>query len=785
MASPAAAQSAPADRSSETLEQIDVTAPKRKPPKRRAPSGVTPTPVAAPAVEPAPLPPPRGPISTSDVGLGANTTPLNTNVVTESASRLGLTSRETPATVEVLDQQTLRDRGLTTTTDAVKATAGVTAGDAPASTANFSMRGFSESEINTLYNGIKVGPSAIASRVMDTGNLQQIEFLKGPASLLSGEGATGGAVNYVTKRPHTGPIANEAFVSYDSIHGVRGGAGSGGSTLIKGLDYRFDFVGNQGLSFIDDTYSKLLNISGQLDYRIRNDFKIWGAVERKEDKDRYYWGTPLVPSNAPGIVPTSGIVSGLWTQYYPNGHVGALNPVTVDARTLNTTYNVLDNRSGAKELWLRGGFDWDITSDVKLKSQVYRYTAQRHWFNNEVNAYNDDPTSANFGQVYRERLSVDHEQHLTGNITDLIWNANVAGIENRFAATFAASSLQFNVVQDDAFTSDFVNLVNPDRGLYGFQQTKDFFTHLNDTSISFEDRLKLTRQFALIGGIRFERITLSRDAYDVDGVQRTADGYPFVKSWHPTTGRGGYTFEPVPGLIFYSQYATGADPAIANIFTIRPTQPLLLTTSRTYETGMKSLFWDKRAEVTFSAYDIEKRNVYATKGGQQVEIAGKVHSKGIEAAAAVNPFANLKLWGNVAFVEARYKDFSFVDDNGVQVSYTGMTPSNVPAFVGNAGASYRFNTPWPIEIGSSLRRVSHRYNFDDNLVRMDAYTIADAYLFVDIPKAVFSAVDQTRLSFRVRNLTDKQYAAWGDPGYPDQIILGAPRSYEVAASFKW
>ena len=118
-------------------------------------------------------------------------------------------------------------------------------------------------------------------------------------------------------------------------------------------------------------------------------------------------------------------------------------------------------------------------------------------------------------------------------------------------------------------------------------------------------------------------------------------------------------------------------------------------------------------------------------------------------------------------------------------SYSGMTPPNVPAFVGNAGASYRFNTPWPVEIGASLRHVSHRYNFDDNLVRMNAYTIADAYLFVDIPKAVFSAVDQTRLSFRVRNLTNKQYAAWGDPGYPDQIILGAPRSYEVAASFKW
>ena len=105
--------------------------------------------------------------------------------------------------------------------------------------------------------------------------------------------------------------------------------------------------GTQGNSFIDDTYSKLLNISGQLDYRVRSDFKVWGAIERKQDKDRFYCGTPLVPANFPGIVPTSGIVSGLWTNYYLNGHTGMLNPVTVDARTLRTSYNVLDNKSGA------------------------------------------------------------------------------------------------------------------------------------------------------------------------------------------------------------------------------------------------------------------------------------------------------------------------------------------------------------------------------------------------------------------------------------------------------
>ena len=147
-------------------------------------------------------------------------TPLNTNVVAEVALRLGLTARETPATVEVIDQQTMKDRGLRTTTDVAKAAVGVTGGDAPGAPAIFSMRGFTGDQINTLYNGIKIGPSTMTGRPMDTGNLEQVEILKGPASLLSGEGATGGAVNYVTKTPHTGPIVNEAFTRIRFIQGL-------------------------------------------------------------------------------------------------------------------------------------------------------------------------------------------------------------------------------------------------------------------------------------------------------------------------------------------------------------------------------------------------------------------------------------------------------------------------------------------------------------------------------------------------------------------------------------
>ena len=287
------------------LGPIVVSPPQRKPMRRADPGAQRSQTPARVAGRPRPQTAVAVPATTDG---RATQTPLDTNVVTEVGSRLGLTARQTPATVEVIDKQVIEDRGLRTTTDVAKAATGVIGGDAPGAPAIFSMRGFAGDQINTLYNDIWIGPSTMTGRPMDTANLERVEILKGPASLLSGIGATGGAVNYVTKAPHTGPIVNEAFTGFDSFKGYRAGYGSGGSTLVDGLDYRFDITHSNNVGFIDDTYSRLSNVSGQLNYRVTDSFKIWGAAEYKQDKDRFYWGTPLVPANAPGVVPTNGIV---------------------------------------------------------------------------------------------------------------------------------------------------------------------------------------------------------------------------------------------------------------------------------------------------------------------------------------------------------------------------------------------------------------------------------------------------------------------------------------------
>ncbi len=689
-------------------------------------------------------------------------TPLNTTAPAESATRLGLRVRDIPATVEVIDQETIRARGFRTVSEAVQGAVGVTAGDFPAEPSAFSLRGFSSSQINTLYNGIRTGPQNMTSRVMDAANLERIEILKGPASLMSGEGAAGGAINFVTRRPHRGAIENEAFLSYGSFNTWRSGLGSGGSTSVEGLDYRFDLNRSSSGGFIDDTPGENWHLSSQLDYRVSGAFKLFGAFEAKRDRASAYWGTPLVSAAAPGGNAARGIVSGTYVSNYNGTDLG---PVAIDNRTLTTNYNVLGNVNFAEEYWVRGGFEWNLGGALTLKNQLYYYTARREWKNNEIAAYNSAT-----GLVDRERFYVAHDQSLVGNKTELQWDAKLAGMDNRAVVALEISHVDFGRPGAANFPSDSVTRVDPARGTYGPLVLQKQTARILNVALAAEDRLKLTQTLSLVGGLRVEEIDLDRTSTNAAGADRA--GFPFTQKWQPATGRLGFTWETVPGLVVYGQYATGADVSASNLFLLGAQQPLDLTRSYTVEAGVRHLLWDRKAEWSVALFDIERKNVYSAQGGRALNIAGRQVSRGIEAAFGLRPTPRWSLWGNVAYTRARYVDYEFAGG-----SFSGNTPPNVPRVVGNAGASYRFGTPLPVEIGASVRYVGDRFNTDANTVRMLAYTVADAYASVELRR--------TRLGFRVRNLTNEKYAIWGDPFYPDQILLGMPRSYEVSAALKF
>jgi iron complex outermembrane receptor protein len=118
-----------------------------------------------------------------------------------SGSRLGLTNRDLPVSVSVVTQEVMQLRGLRTAMEAVESAVGMTGGTQFGSSPTFSTRGFGGNSVSILRDGIRQNTASQSSRTIDSFLLDRVEVLKGPAGLMFGEGAIGGAVNYLSKAP--------------------------------------------------------------------------------------------------------------------------------------------------------------------------------------------------------------------------------------------------------------------------------------------------------------------------------------------------------------------------------------------------------------------------------------------------------------------------------------------------------------------------------------------------------------------------------------------------------
>jgi iron complex outermembrane receptor protein len=224
---------------------------------------------------------------------------LHLSEQSQGSSRLGLTLREIPASVEVVTQQTMQERGLRTVSEAIQAATGVVVGDHPVAPGAFSMRGFSQNQIRLLFDGLSLGPTGFVTRPRDSWNLDRVEILKGPASVLYGEGAVAGAVNLVTKRPIRELTGSEAFLSYGSFNTLRAGVGSGGTLGTDQLHYRVDlsYQNSDSVYGIQRTPYTYWNMTSAVLYDVTSRFNLELSFDIAHDRAKPYTGTPLVPSS--------------------------------------------------------------------------------------------------------------------------------------------------------------------------------------------------------------------------------------------------------------------------------------------------------------------------------------------------------------------------------------------------------------------------------------------------------------------------------------------------------
>jgi len=136
-----------------------------------------------------------------------------------TGSRLGLTARETPASVSSLGAADMAERDLTRAQDAAVRMPGITESPSPGNGGTALVaRGFGgHNSVAQMVDGTRlIVASGSISYPFSSWPLESVQVLRGPASVLYGDGAIGAAVNYVTKQPRFDKTEREAFVAAGS-----------------------------------------------------------------------------------------------------------------------------------------------------------------------------------------------------------------------------------------------------------------------------------------------------------------------------------------------------------------------------------------------------------------------------------------------------------------------------------------------------------------------------------------------------------------------------------------
>ena len=152
--------------------------------------------------------------------------------VVVTAERREASIQDTPISMQALTSDQIENRGIVNLSDLFISAAGVTGYEAPSSRGNMSLniRGVGSGNSNSpstdpaigLYvDGVFIGKGI--SNGVDAIDLERIEILRGPQGTLYGRNSTGGAVNFVTKKPSSeGGVEFQASVGDYGYRAVKG-----------------------------------------------------------------------------------------------------------------------------------------------------------------------------------------------------------------------------------------------------------------------------------------------------------------------------------------------------------------------------------------------------------------------------------------------------------------------------------------------------------------------------------------------------------------------------------
>ncbi|MFQ4145900.1 TonB-dependent siderophore receptor [Chlorogloeopsis sp. ULAP02] len=642
----------------------------------------------------------------------------NTSVGTRTDTPL----RDIPASIQVIPQQVLEEQQVNTLNEALRNAPGVVQTN-PDSTPSFTgatIRGFGvgENGTNITRNGLSLGLYNEATGIFS--NIERVEVLRGPASVLFGTGDPGGTINIVTKQPLRDPFYSvEASVgSYNFYGGAIDLTGplNDSRTILYRLNAAYENAG----TFVERIGAETSAVAGVLSFELGENTDLSLNAEYVRINQPTSSGLPLRGSILPnpnGEIPRNRNFAQEGSEYSPEVFtVGYdLEHRFNENWSLRNAFNFIDFTYR-----IRGGGFVSLDPDLRTAQTLIdeRSDARSQSFDLVTNVVG--------------RFSTGDIQH------QLLLGADLRRVEDRFSS-------------NGGFRGRPIDIFDP---VYSSERFEPFFTPgefatLTDSlGIYIQDQITIAENLKLLLGGRFDAFEQT-DKDLLAGTETPQSGSAF-------SPRLGIVYQPIKPISLYASYSRSFTPTIGRSRNNEPFEPGRGTQ---YEIGVKADINDKLS-TTLALYDLTRTNVNtADPDDPNFEIqTGEQNSRGVELFVSGEILPGWNIIAGYAYTDAQ-----ITQDNTFPV---GNRINNVPQHSFNLWSSYEIQKGELQGLGFGLGffYVGDRQGDLDNSFTLPSYLRTDA--------AIFYKRGQFRAALNFNNLFNVDYFETGNgdlgisPGEP-------------------
>lgn len=642
---------------------------------------------------------------------------------------------DTPQMLSITPRQVIEDRGAASLTDVFRNSSGISmaAGESSWQGTTVSLRGFNAR--NDMYLD---GMRDFGSYTRDPFDLEEVEVLEGPSSILFGRGSTGGAINQVSKTPTLRPVLSaEVSGGTDSL--ARGAADVGGplAALGDGAAFRLNVMAHrQEVTGRDRVSYSRWGVAPSVGFGLGTSNRLILSYFHQSEDDIPDYGLPWF-RGAPAPAPLSNFYG-------------------FDSDFLRTQADVGTAR-----------FEHDISSSVTVRDQIRYANYARRWRDMEPQVITTGVTATtplSSIQVNRALQGGHGVETFLQNQMDLLADFRTGPIEHNLAAGWEVGPETSKPTYDNGVGIPATSLLTPDES-QPFSGTEYARVRTSTTAFTVGayliDTLKFGRRWELSGGVRWDRFDSHYVAQFYSPAAATL-GQPIAcpsiscdvhevdekPSW-----RGSVLYKPSPNGSVYFDYSTSFDPsaeALSQIVAVRSFNTgnigLAPEDNRTFELGTKWNLLASHLQTQAAIFREEKTNARVPDPtNSQVNIlAGDQRVDGAEVEAA----------GQLTNAWQVSASYTHLDGKTVK-TVTGGPPLNSPLFNAPKNSLALWTTyqlPYRIEIGGGLNTLSRRYAS----LTTRPFTSAPGYTTLDA-MVKWRATDHIRLQVNISNLTDADY----------------------------